>query len=259
MSQKTHAPCIIETDARLIPLFSRSFPKLKFIGKLPRNPGPPINVDFSEIKKEFNVEAHCPLADLPLHLRSTLNDFPTTLSYLVADKSKRKLWRQRLDQLGPGPKIGFCWQTALPKKMYEDYFFNIKELEPIFSLKDYQFVNLQYTECEAELQAIEKDIGINIYRPPNIDMFNELDAVAALINELDAVIGPMTSVISMAGALGTRCFGVNLHRDWTCLGTDRQPWTPSMTCFYRGHSRYWAPIIESIADNLFREFSSFRR
>ena len=56
-----------------------------------------------------------------------------------------------------------------------------------------------------------KSFNITIFRPTNIDMFNELDRVAALISECDIVIGPMTAVISMAGAVGTKCYGLSLH------------------------------------------------
>ncbi|MBH68619.1 MAG: hypothetical protein CMM58_09730 [Rhodospirillaceae bacterium] len=244
------SPCVIETDPRLAPLFSRSFPEIQFIDKLPRDLGPPVSVDFEHIKQANNLSAHCALADLALHLRPTIEAFPQNSSYLKPDPSACKMWRERLNRLGSGLKVGFCWQTALPSKMYEDYFFRIQELEPVFAIKNINLVNLQYTECENELKEVESQFGISIYRPEHIDMFNELDDVAALIHELDVVIGPMTSVISMAGAVGTRCFGVSLHPDWTSLGTDKQLWTPEMTCFYRGHSETWAHVIKSIASRL---------
>ena len=200
--------------------------------------------------EKFNIAAHCPLGDLPLHFRPTINHFKHSNSYLIPDTKQQEVWRKTFKQLGSKLKIGICWQTALPSKHYDDYFFDIHELEPIFSLKNSTFINLQYTECEHELKSAEENFNIKIFRPSNIDMFNELDAVAALISELDIVIGPMTAVISMAGGVGTKCFGLNLHPDWTCLGTDIQPWTPSMTCKYRGHSASWKPVMESIASEI---------
>ena len=250
LSKKMGANSIVETDARLLPLFSRSFPNLNFTEKLERKPGPPPKVNYTAIVKKFNIAAHCPLGDLPLHFRPTINHFKHGNSYLIPDTKQQEVWRKTFKQLGSKLKIGICWQTALPSKHYDDYFFDIHELEPIFSLKNSAFINLQYTECEHELKSAEENFNIKIFRPSNIDMFNELDAVAALISELDIVIGPMTAVISMAGGVGTKCFGLNLHPDWTCLGTDIQPWTPSMTCRYRGHSASWKPVMESIASEI---------
>ena len=250
LSKKLKTPCFIETDARLIPLFSRSFPELSFIKKLERKVDGHVIVNYTDTIKKFSAAAHCPLGDLPLHFRQSIDHFNFNDAYLVPDENERAHWRKILQQIGAGLKIGFCWQTALPSKTYDSYFPDLNDLDPIFSLKNATFINLQSTDCEQQLQAAEKEFDISIFRPPDIDMFNELDRVSALISECDIVIGPMTAVISMAGAVGTRCYGLNLHPDWTCLGTDTQPWTPRMTCRYRGHSDSWKIVIEEIAKEI---------
>ena len=250
LSKKLKTPCFIETDSRLIPLFSRSFPRLNFIEKLERKVDGHVIVNYTKTVEKLNAAAHCPLGDLPLHFRQSINHFNFNPAYIVPDENERAHWKKIFEQIRSELKIGFCWQTALPSKTYDNYFPDLNELGPIFSLKNSTFINLQYTDCEQQLQAAEDDFNVNIFRPPNIDLFNELDRVAALISECDIVIGPMTAVISMAGAVGTKCYGLNLHPDWTCLGTDRQPWTPRMTCKYRGHSDSWRMVIEEIAEEI---------
>jgi len=250
LSKNVKTQCFIETDARLIPLFSRSFPKLSFIKKLERKVDGHVIVNYTDTVKKFSAAAHCPLGDLPLHFRQSIDHFNFNDAYLMPDDNERAHWRKIFQRMGAELKIGFCWQTALPSKTYDSYFPDLNELDPIFSLKHATFINLQYTDCEQQLQAAEKEFDISIFRPPDIDMFNELDRVSALISECDIVIGPMTAVISMAGAVGTRCYGLNLHPDWTCLGTDTQPWTPRMTCKYRGHSDTWKIVIEEIAEEI---------
>jgi len=231
-------------------LFSRSFPKLSFIKKLERKVDGHVIVNYTETVEKLSAAAHCPLGDLPLHFRQSINHFNFNDAYLVPDEKEQEHWRKLFQQIGAELKIGFCWQTALPSKTYDNYFPDLDELAPIFSLKNATFINLQYTDCEQQLQAAEKEFDISIFRPPDIDMFNELDRVSALISECDIVIGPMTAVISMAGAVGTKCYGLSLHPDWTCLGTDKQPWTPRMTCKYRGHSDSWRIIIEEITEEI---------
>ena len=245
---KSSAPCIIETDSRLIPLFSRSFPEIEFINKLPRSENAIPEVDYSHFVKTNNIEAYTALGDLPLHLRPNIRSFGKEISYLIPSPKFTDAWKEQLDRMAPGKKIGFCWNTALPNKRYGDYFFSINELNPIFSIKNSVLVNLQATDCEEELKLAEEHFGIEIYRPKSIDMFNELDNVAALISQLDFVVGPFTSILSMAGAIGTRCFGLTLTKDWTALGTDDFPWNPTMTCFYKGTSNSWKPLMEKVAD-----------
>jgi hypothetical protein len=239
--------CLIECDNRLIPLYNRSFPTLEFMGKLPRYAGPPTSVDFTNVVREKNIAAHSALGDLPQYVRPTLSSFTDAGPYLVPATEARMAWRKKLRQLGPGQKVGFLWRTGLANKVYAHYFFDILDLRALFLLPDAQFVNLQYDECEADLQRAEQELGIDIYRPESIDLRNDLDDLSALIRELDVVVGPMTSVLAMAGAVGTRCIGMNIGLDWTSLGTGQQPWTPNMTVVYKGPDRNWKSAIEDVA------------
>ena len=245
---KSSATCIIETDNRLVPLFSRSFPKIEFISKLPRSKDAIPAVDYSNLVTTNNIAAHTALGDLPLHLRPNIESFSKEKSYLIPNPNFSEVWRRRLNRMTSGKKIGFCWNTALPNKRYDNYFFSINELGPIFSIENSILINLQATDCEEELQRAEEHFGIEIYRPRSIDMFNELDSVAALISQLDFVVGPLTSILSMAGALGTRCFGLTLTKDWTGLGTDSFLWNPTMTCLYKETSTSWKPLMDKVAD-----------
>jgi Tfp pilus assembly protein PilF len=246
--QKSSAPCIIETDQRLVSLFSRSFPKIKFISKLPRSKNAIPVVDYSKLVKTNNIAAHAALGDLPLHLRPNIESFSKEKSYLIPNPNFSAAWKKLLDKKGPGKKIGFCWNTALPNKRYDDYFFSIKELGPIFSIENSVLINLQATDCEKELKIAEEHFGIDIYRPESIDMFNELDNLTALISQLDFVVGPNTSIISIGGAVGTQTFGLTLSKSWTNLGTDDFPWNPTMTCFYKETSTSWKPIMDKVAN-----------
>ena len=239
--------CLVECDKRLISLYIRSFPTLTFMEKLPRNAGPPTSVDFANVVRKKNIGAHSALGDLPRHVRPRLSSFTDAGPYLIPATETRMAWRKKLRQLGARQKVGFLWRTGLANKVYAHYFFDILDLRALFLLPDAQFVNLQYDECEADLQRAEQELGIDIYRPESIDLRNDLDDLSALIRELDVVVGPMTSVLAMAGAVGTRCIGMTIGLDWTSLGTGQQPWTPNMTVVYKGPDRNWKSAIEDVA------------
>lgn len=247
ISERTRAPVIVECDARLIPLFHRTFPKLRFIGKLPRDEGPPTTVDFSDLVRSENMSAHCAVGDLPRFNRPTIAAFPSDRSYLTPAREKCAHWRERLDQIGPGAKLGFLWRTGLASKIYAHYFFDILDFREVFALPGIQPVNLQYDDCEDDLRRAENELGVSIHRPEGIDLRDDLDDLAALIAELDMVVGPMTSVLALAGAVGTRCIGMNIGLDWTSLGTGHQPWTPSMTVVHKGSSRQWSDAMRDVA------------
>ena len=245
--------CVVECDERLISLFSRSFPEIEFVGKLPRRSGPGTVVDFSQLVQEKQIIAHIAMGDLPSHVRATIQDFPNERAYLKANLQRRRAWRTRFNALPHSKKIGFLWRTGLPNPIYAHHFFDILTLAPIFKLAGTCCVNLQYDNCESDLLRAEDELGISLYRPPNIDLKNDLDELAALISELDLVIGPMTSVVALSGALGTHTIGLNSRADWTLLGTGRQPWTPSMHQVAKWTSRTWGDVVEKAAQ-LVRNF-----
>jgi len=247
VADMARAPTIVECDSRLIPLFQRSFPPLRFIGKLPRAEGPPTSIDFSDLVEAEKVSAHCALGELPRLTRPTIDAFPVHEAYLTPASEARARWREKLDRLGPGGKLGFLWHTGLASKIYAHYFFDILDFREVFALPGIQPVNLQYDECEDDLRRAETALGVNIHRPAEIDLRNDLDDLAALIVELDVVVGPMSSVISLAGAVGTRTIGMNIGLDWTSLGSNRQPWTPSMTVVHKGSSRRWSDAMRDVA------------
>ena len=112
-------------------------------------------VNYAETVDELSAAAHCPLGDLPLHFRQSINHFSFDAAYLVPDENERAHWRKVFEKIEHGLKIGVCWQTALPSKIYDSYFLDIHELAPIFSLKNATFINLQPTDCEQQLLAAD--------------------------------------------------------------------------------------------------------
>ena len=55
------------------------------------------------------------LGSLPLFYRRRLESFPLHAGYLLADASHAAAWRERLDRLGDGLKVGLAWQGGLPR------------------------------------------------------------------------------------------------------------------------------------------------
>ncbi|WP_298371949.1 tetratricopeptide repeat protein [Azospirillum sp.] len=255
---------VIEADARLVPLFARSFPTA-----LVR----PATEDPQDA--DLQVAA----GSLPLRLRPRLSDFPPRAGWLVADPAAVARWRalffpspprgegqgegaaerdvsgdprpiaqnNMLDPCAfpasrpphpnplPGgergtPVIGLCWRSRFVNAARAANYTTLDRWGPILTLPGLRFVNLQYDECEAELADAESRFGIRILRP-NIDLLNDLDGAAALTSALDLVISAGTSVAEMAGALGVPVWRVGPAGEWTALGTGCRPFYPAMRLF----------------------------
>ena len=206
---------VIECDRRLVTLFARSFP-----GATVR----------SETANPRDADVHVAAGSLPRLLRSEVRRFPERSSWLVPDPARVALWRERVAALGPGLKVGIGWRSRLMTEERKGAYTTLEQWGPLFAVPGVVFVNLQYGDCAAELDAAEARFGVRVHRWADLDLKDDFEAAAALTVNLDLVITPAMSAGELAGALGVPVWRLG-HRDWTQLGSGVRPWFPSMRLF----------------------------
>lgn len=205
----------IACDPRLLTLMERSFPDLSFV--------PVARVLRHGVLKDIRAYTELPAYDLRYHLdnnghRSLLESDRTMLvvdliakyrqsygdfhgeSYLKVDKTKAAEFRGRLPN---GKKlVGINWRSSVSTFSRNLHYLTIEELAPVFEIEGLQFVNLQYDECSAELAWVEERYPGKIIHFADLDQFDDIDGVAALMSTLDLVVAPATTVAELAGACG---------------------------------------------------------
>jgi ADP-heptose:LPS heptosyltransferase len=76
---------------------------------------------------------------------------------------------------------------------------------------------------------------------------------AAIVSQLDLLIGVDTAAVHLAGALGVPCW-VMLPRegtDWRWLHERADsPWYPTLRLFRQGAQESWAEVVERVAQAL---------
>lgn len=229
--------CVIECHAKLLPLFMRSFPRAQVVVKT--YPPHPTTLD--------DIDYQCAAGSLTRWLRPTIESFPERESYLTPDPERIQYWRERLAEVGPGPKIGFCWRSMKNHGSRMLYYTTLDLWGPIFTLPGVHFLNLQYDKCDEELEAARKQFGIPLHEFPEVDMLNDLDETAALTQALDLVISSPTAPSIMAAALGIPSWVIAYNKDWQMLGTDSVPWFPTMRNFHRQWNQSRSDIIVDMA------------
>ncbi|MDF1793201.1 MAG: hypothetical protein P1U88_14890 [Thalassobaculaceae bacterium] len=194
---------VVEADPRFHSLLSRSFPGLSLIDRQVRVDGEGAIYDYNRVVSDLGLTTHIHAGDLPGRYRRD-RDRPTERSgYLLPDPVRVAEWRGRLAELpGSGPLVGLCWRSMLRSGIRSAFYAELPEMLPILRLPGYRFVCLQYDECDAELEALRRDQGIDIWRPRDLDQREDLDGVAALIAALDGAVSTATSVCVLAAAVG---------------------------------------------------------
>ncbi|SMH28799.1 tetratricopeptide repeat protein [Azospirillum agricola] len=213
---------VIECERRLVPLFTRSFPRA-----LVRAEQPLYGLTEAEV---VDCDCHIPAGSLPRRLRDTLGSFPARSSWLFPDTALVADWRERLEADGTGLRVGISWRSQLMAEERRASYLPLDQWGPVFAVPGVTFVNLQYDECRAEIAQAEARFGRPIHGWTGLDLRDDFEETAALIANLDLVIAPANSVAELAGALGVPVWRFG-HRDWTHLGTAGRPWYPSMRVF----------------------------
>ena len=196
----------------------------------------------------FEFDYWTPMMSLPLILGTTLETLERPVSYLNAPEDKTRAWQQLL-----GPKyklrIGFCWSGRKDswinrhKSVPFDNILNMVQSNP-----DYEWVNLQ-TDASAEEEAALVAVGVNTY-PSSIQSWAD---TAALISNMDVVVGMDTAVSHLSAALGRPTWIMLSHYavDWRwLLNRDDSPWYITAKLFRQPRRGDWASVIQQISQYL---------
>ncbi|WP_029009304.1 hypothetical protein [Azospirillum halopraeferens] len=188
------AQVIIECDRRLVPLFSRSFPRAVVRAEQPVRGRPVI--------EGVECDVHIPAGSLPGLLRPVLPAFPPRSSWLFPDGGRLLDWRIRVDGLADGLRVGIAWRSRFMTPARQWNCVAPEAWGPVLTVPGVTFVNLQHDDCDAEIERAEGRYGTPIYQMCRLDLASDVENTAALVANLDLVIAPANSVAELAGALG---------------------------------------------------------
>ncbi len=237
------AHCIVECSPKLEALFRRSFPAAAVYAST-------ADQELPQSVRELGVDVQIAMGSLPQYLRASLSDFPRHRGYLQAAPERVQYWRERLAALGSGPKVGISWQGGTHKTRRPVRSIPLAQWLPILETAGVHFVDLQYTECRAEIDALQAAIGIRV------NSWDEARAdyehTAALVTALDLVISVCTAVIHLGGALGKPVWVMApFSPEWRYgIAGETMPWYPSVRLFRQPSYGAWHPVIAKVAQSL---------
>ncbi|MEM8916641.1 MAG: tetratricopeptide repeat protein, partial [Pseudomonadota bacterium] len=231
--------CIIEAKEKLVPLFERSFPEATVLEE-----------SFSRDVGRADADYQVPAGALPA-LFGLRDNSGNPYSYLKPDPFRAKAWRERMDALGDGAKIGICWRSSLRNARRNFAYADLEDLTPLFELPNTQFINLQYDDCQDLLDDFEQRTGIKIHNFPEVDQFDDLDETAAMTSALDMVVSSGTAVAQMAGALGVETWRFEARGSKPNHPPITHPWLQPNGFVWPGHwQEPWLDVMTRMAENL---------
>lgn len=205
---------VIECDQRLVNLFARSMPEVRVR---------------AESQSISDFDYHLPIGSLPRLLMNSVNVLRDAPPLLKPDPTDVEKFAGRLAQFKDRKLVGICWRSHKLSATRNKKYTALEDWRGILSIPGAVFVNLQYGECEEEIQQIERELGIRILRWPDLDLMNDFSGTAALIKNLDLVISISSAVVPLAGAVAAKTLCIT-YQNWVLLGEKNiYPWFPSVT------------------------------
>ncbi len=235
---------IVSIDAKLLPVFRRSFPSYKFVDK-----DCPISMD--------DYDEHIPIASLGKFFRTDLDSFVgLNYPYIVDNLTLTEELAGRVRR--PEKKVcGISWKSSA-KNSGELKSIPLILLEPILKNKKINFLSLQYGEVANEIEFVNQSIGSKIHSIDDINLFDSVDDLISLIMACDIVLTTSNSTAHFAGALGKETIlmvpgaGATIWYWHTHEG--RSIWYPSITVLKQNKLGSWEDVIiqaKSILENKF--------
>jgi tetratricopeptide (TPR) repeat protein len=250
----------LTAEPRLVPLFARSFPQAQVIAHATVHQEGRTWRTVPDTNTVSTCDAWTPIASLLARLRPDIESFKADSGYLRPDPARVAFWRSALATAPPGRRIGLTWRSGLLTSKRRRGYAPLPQWREVLATPGVQWVQLQYGECEAELAAAEAAFGVTFWRPPGIDLREDLDDLAALSCAVDIVIGAPNATTSLAAACGAQTWFVTGPGGWIQLGAGRHPWYPNARLFIapsfsssKTHSSEdggWTPILADVAQAL---------
>jgi hypothetical protein len=202
-------------------------------------------LDPNEPYPEFDYYIH--LMSLPRAFGTELASVPSAVPYLRVDSERRAQWEGRLRGVKKF-KVGLVWAGDADHLRDRYRSISLGVLVALAEVQGVQFYSLQKGAPAEQIALAPPGMDIADLGPELLDFAD----TAAVLDQLDLMIGVDTSVVHLAGALGKPV--------WTLIASppdfrwmlDREdtPWYPTMRLFRQREPGDWAGVIGRVKAEL---------
>lgn len=234
---------LVALDRRLLTLFGRSMPGFEF-------------VDLAKTSDSLDFADQLPLGSLPRYFRPSEEAFNRALTpFLRADPDRTSALKAKLRR--PDKLIcGVSWASNR-KSIGAQKSVQLDQLVPPLSSEHLQFVDLQYGDTTNERNCLLSSHGIDVEHLDEIDNFQDIDGLAALISACDIIITVSNTTAHLAGALGKPTMlllPLGKGRLWYWNTQEKGSlWYPSIRTFCQQRPGDWSEPIAAMKTHITTE------
>lgn len=214
-------------------------------------------IAFDEPFAPAQWDCWAPLMSLPFLCGSTVDAAPAGLPYLQADPqlTTRRAAQGMARRADGALRVGLVWRgNPLHENDAQRSLPSLTALAPLWRVPGVRFFSLQSGAGSED--ALHPPVGQAL--EALAEPLGDFAQTAAVVANLDLLIGVDTSMVHVAGALGKPVWVLlsDYKTDWRWLNErSDSPWYPGVMRLFRQdasgpHAGQWAPVIERVAQAL---------
>jgi len=154
-------------------------------------------------------------------------------------------WKKRFALEPKRFRVGLVWAGSPVHKRDRQRSISLSEFLPLVNTDDVEFYSLQKGPASQQAKDLERELKLIDYTAELKDFAD----TAALISQLDLIIGVDTAVIHLAAAMGKPTwFLAPSVPDWRWLmNRDDSPWYPTARLFRQKSPGEWKEVFGRVA------------
>lgn len=233
---------VYEADKRLLQAYRRAFPEVRFAEMA--DP-PPLELT------QAAAALYC--GSLPGFFRPSVESFQRQPQrVLAADPGRAAHYRGRI---GDGFRLALSWRSARVGRLGQSKSVSLVDFAPFLAVPGVRGVDVQYGDVAGQREQFARDIGTPPLRFDEVDYYNDLDEVLAILEACDLLITTSNANAHLAAALGKPVWllypgeKAPFHY-WAHGGDHRCLWYPSVEIVTGRELTDWPQLIAHAAEKL---------
>lgn len=232
--KKNNTKFIVEVDARMIELLSRSFSNtyVKFIANI-------------QAIKNNEFDYQLPIASLLKFCLNSVHDICNFGAYIKACETLSNRLRHKYKSIfNNKPIVGISWHTnSLFTKEQRNT--KLEHWQQILQDQSFGFVSLQYGDVKSKISTFNNTHKTNLYFDDSIDSMQDLDTWTAQLAAVDIVITIDNCTAHFAASLGKQVIVLlPLHSDWRYFTkNNNSPWYSNMQLIRQQELYNWEEVF----------------
>lgn len=231
---------IVQCDSRLIPIFTKSFEfKVDFVSS-------------DDFISEEDYDFHIPIGSLARLFRRSLSSFQQVPSghLTVCHKKVREL-KNLISAPSDSPIVGVSWKTKATTQFSDKRNIELAELANLGRQTKITLISLQYGDTSREISAVETSLGVKVKHVEGLDLFNDIEGLAALIRCCDKVITIDNLNAHLAGALNVpTCLLLKVGHEWRWGLSQQSYWYDSISLIRQTQMDDWRACLLAASEEM---------